>query len=175
MPKGKSWTQEETKKLLRLREAGKQVSVIAAELGKSREAVLQKIYRLGLKVVDTHEKGSSTTSEIILPRELPTVEEALKILAGALQALQQPGLPVHEVARFKSIIQGVSIYQELFADYVDYRGIEVDIIKLGEQYERLAKSRTGGQPLQKWGDASASAETETEQEPQTGADETESA
>jgi len=175
MPKGKSWTHEETKKLLRLREAGRQVSVIAAELGKSREAVLQKIYRLGLKVVDTHEMGSSTTSEIILPRELPTVEEALKILVGALQALQQTGLPAHEVARFKSIIQAVSIYQELFADYVDYRGIEAELIKLREGYERLAKSRTGEKPLQKEGDASASAEAESEQEPQTGAEETESA
>ena len=141
----------------------------------TREAVLQKIYRLGLKVVDTHKMGSSTTSEIILPAELPTVEEALKILVGALQALQQPGLPAHEVARFKSIIQAVNIYQELFADYVDYRGIEADLIKLGEQYERLAKSRTGEKPLQKQDDASASAETESEQELQTGADETESA
>lgn len=173
MPKGKSWTHEETKKLLRLREAGHQISVIAAEMGKSREAVLQKIYRLGLKVVETQKMGSSTTSEIILPVELPTVEEALKILVGALQALRQPGLPAHEVARFKTIIQAVSVYQELFADYVDYRGIEAELIKLREQYERLAKSRTGDQLPQKHGDASASAETESE--PQTGADETESA
>ena len=40
--------------------------------------------RLGLEVVDL--EGLRTTTSLKIPKELPTVEETLKMLAGALQA-----------------------------------------------------------------------------------------
>jgi hypothetical protein len=38
-----------------------------------------------------------------LPRELPSIEEALKLLAGALQAASQAGLDKVEVQRLQAI------------------------------------------------------------------------
>ena len=51
----------------------------------SQPRVRQKIRRLGLEVVDQDCSVWSTTSKLILPRELPSIEEALKLLAGALK------------------------------------------------------------------------------------------
>jgi predicted GTPase len=58
------------------------VAAIAARTGKTSQAVMKKLERLGLKVVDCKKPTSTTTSEMILPKELSTVEEALKIQAG---------------------------------------------------------------------------------------------
>lgn len=98
--------------------------------------------RLGLK--EREEEGHSksahpSSSCLILPKELPSVEEALKSLVHALKGLEAPNLETSEILRLRSIIQGVKIYKELFADYFDYRGIEVQLVRLSEKYERRAK------------------------------------
>ncbi len=103
-PKGVPWTREEEKQLLTLRTKGKTVSQLALKLGKSPDAVKQKLRRLGLKVVTQQNQGGSTTSELILPAELPSVEEALLILAAAVKALETPGLSKTEVFRLRSLI-----------------------------------------------------------------------
>ena len=54
----------------------------------------KKIDRLGLEVVDP--KGLRTTTSLKIPKELPTTEETLKMLAGALQAAIMPGMPALE-------------------------------------------------------------------------------
>jgi len=46
-----------------------------------RPRVRQKIRRLGLEVVDQDRSVCSTTSKLILPKELPSIEEALSALA----------------------------------------------------------------------------------------------
>ncbi|MEM0007719.1 MAG: hypothetical protein QXR89_05600 [Candidatus Bathyarchaeia archaeon] len=48
---------------------------IAAKMGKTKDAVLKKIERIGLKVVQPQSIGSTTTSELMMPKELPSVEE----------------------------------------------------------------------------------------------------
>jgi len=58
-------------------------------MGKSKQAIIKKAERLGLEVVKQQKpRKKSLTSSL----ELPSVEEALKILAGALKAAAQPGL-----------------------------------------------------------------------------------
>ena len=57
-----------------------------------RPRVRQKIRRLGLEAVDQNRSVWSTTSKLILPREFPSIEEALKLLAGALKRADQAGL-----------------------------------------------------------------------------------
>jgi hypothetical protein len=71
--------------------------------------------------------------DLKLPERLPSVEEALKVLSAAVEALRQPGLGRAEVSRLHNIIQGVKVYQELFAKYVDYRGLEVEVLELRRQ------------------------------------------
>ena len=139
MPKGKPWTIEEEKQLENLRTEGRKVSEIAAEMGKSEQAVMKKLQRLGLKVVQQRESYGTTTSELILPKELPSVEEALVLLAGAMAALKTPGLSKIEVMRLRSLIQASSAYQVKFAEYVDYRGLEKELIELERKYSEIVK------------------------------------
>jgi len=83
VPKGKPWSIEEESALKQLVTAGHPLETIAEKLGKPDEAVRQKIRRLGLEVVDQNRSVWSTTSKLILPKELPSIEEALKLLADA--------------------------------------------------------------------------------------------
>ena len=68
-----------------------------------------------------------------LPERLPSVEEQLKVLNEAIQALRQPGLSRAEASRLHNIIVGVKVYQELFAKFVDYCGLESEVLELRRQ------------------------------------------
>lgn len=139
MPKGKPWTVAEERKLQDLRTENLKVSEIAAVMGKSEQAIMKKLQRMGMKVVPPQTSTGSNASELILPKELPSMEEALVMLAGAMNALKTPGLSKTEVTRLRSLIQATSVYQVKFAEYVDYRGIEKHLIQLDRKYEELNK------------------------------------
>lgn len=143
MPKGKPWTIEEEKQLRQMLKVNKSIGVIAGALGKSVDSVRKKIARLELVVVVQPKSKRTTTSNLVLPEDLPTVKEQLRVLSAALKELETPGLDQSEVLRLRSIIQGVKIYQELFVDYVDYRGIEAELMELRQKYEELAKEAEG--------------------------------
>ena len=133
--KGKPWTVEEEKRLKRMLEAKKSVRVIAKAMGKTRDCVRKKIERLGIEVVVHAENQSrTTTSNFVLPKELPSVEEALKILAAAMTALQTSGLDKTEVLRLRSLIQAASAYQAKVAEFIDYCGIEAELLDLREKF-----------------------------------------
>jgi hypothetical protein len=124
-------------------EAGESIETIAAKLKKTPEAVLKKAKRLGLKVVVSKRRQKTTTSEIKLPAELPSVEEALKILAGALDAASKPGLDRVEVQRLQVVATLARTYKELLADYIGYRQIEAKLTELEAKYAKLAaKAKT---------------------------------
>ncbi len=138
MVKGKPWTVEEEKQLQQMLQSNKSVRVIAKALGKTRDCVRMKITRLGLEVVVQGKSERTTTTNLQLPSDLPSIEEELKKLSAALTALEQPGLEQAETLRLRSIIQGVKIYKELFEDFVDYRGFEAEVL---EVKRRLAEER----------------------------------
>ena len=81
-----------------------------------------KISRLGLVVVvrriqqtttsnkQRKKTGCLSTTNFELPEELPSVEEALKILVAAMNALETPDLSKTEVLRLRSIIQAAGVY-----------------------------------------------------------------
>ncbi len=71
--------------------------------------------------------------DLKLPERLPSVEEELKILAAAVEGLRQPGLSRSEVSRLHNIIVGVKVYQELFVKFVDYCGLEAEVLELRRQ------------------------------------------
>jgi hypothetical protein len=64
-------------------QADKSVRVIAKAIGKTRDCIRKKIAHLGLEVVDEEKKNLSTTTSLVMPKELPIVEEALKDLVEA--------------------------------------------------------------------------------------------
>jgi hypothetical protein len=138
VPKGKPWKVKEELLLKQLINSGERMDVIAAKMGKSKNAVYLKARRLGLKEEVTKHGISSSSNEIELPPELPSVETALKILAGALEKAKQPNLTRTEIQRLNAIVNLVHTYQDLLAEYIDYRGIERKLVDLEAKYARLA-------------------------------------
>ena len=119
------------------------VTEIVQLMDKSSDAVKQKLRRLGLKVVTLENDDGSTTSssELILPDDLPSIEMTLLKLAAAMKALEDPKLTKTDIMRLRTFIQTSTIYQKRFAEYVDYRRNERKVIVMDELFERLKKSR----------------------------------
>jgi hypothetical protein len=104
---------------------------------KTYAAVLKKCERLGLEVDDT--KRLRTSTSIPMPKDLPSIEEALKRLAGALEVACSPGLSKVEVQRLQVVATLARTYKDILADYLDYRGVEAELLELKETYAELAK------------------------------------
>ncbi len=136
--KGKPWAPEQEKKLRELFESKVPLKTVAAELGLTEQAVKIKCERFGLVEVGQTPTQRTTTS-IVLPKELFRVEEALKMLAGALKVGCERGLDKVEVQRLQVVSTIARAYIEKFAEYVDYRRIEKDLVELRKKYEELAK------------------------------------
>ena len=110
MARGKPWSVEDERQLRQLLTEKKSMRSIAKVLGKSLTSVQMKASRLGLVVVDEGEKNTPSTTtfdKLILPDELPSIEEELKTLVGALKGLETPKLDKTDVLRLHNIIQGV--------------------------------------------------------------------
>ncbi len=139
MPKGKPWTRAQEDKLRNLIKVKLPLNVIAETLGKSLDAVRNKCSRLGLEVV-VGQNFSAPTTSLELPKELLTVEGSLLVLRGAMKTLEQPGLDKTEILRLRSLIMASKIYLEKFAEYVNYRGLESELLELREKFGKLRKS-----------------------------------
>jgi hypothetical protein len=82
---------------------------------------------------------------LVSAKELPTVEEVLMKLAGALANLEQPGLNRSETARFKTLVQAVEKYEKLYVDYARYKALDGRLIELEEKYFDLVKKQQKAQ------------------------------
>ena len=145
MTKGKAWTRDEEEKLRDLIAKGQNVASMAKILGKSKAAIYSKLDKLGVVLKEENtpaRKGLFSSSQMKLPRELPSIEKAMKRLIRALNALEKPGLDIVEVQRLRGIIQGVKIYKDIFADYVDYRAVEDMLLDLRQKYGQLVEKTT---------------------------------
>jgi hypothetical protein len=127
------WTIQEEMDLKALVEGNANVEEIAGKLQKTPGAVIVKAQRLGLQL---QVKGYVDTS-ILLPRELPSVEEATKILAGALRASVKPGLNRLEVQRLQVVANISKAYKELVVDYAHYHDVELKLKEMEEQNAQL--------------------------------------
>jgi hypothetical protein len=76
-------------------------------------------------------------TSIPLPRQLPSIEETLKILAGALKESTQPGLDRLEVQRIQATATLAKTYKEILTDYINYRGIEQKLKEMEQENARL--------------------------------------
>jgi hypothetical protein len=167
--RGKPWCVDEERRLRLLLQEGKSFREIAEIMGKSLVSVKAKSFNLGLKSVvvatdvlqNSVASSAAATSPLVggaavapepvkagvvsgvkleLAGELPTVKEELKILAAAVDALNQPGLSRSEASRLQKVIFGVKAYQELFVKAVNYEGLEKEVLelrkRLGEEIDR---------------------------------------
>jgi hypothetical protein len=140
--RGKPWSVEEEKQLKALVDAKTSIEVVAAKLGRRPDAVMIKCKRLKIEVVVA--KGYTTTTSIVVPKELPSVEEALKKLAGALNAACKPGLDKVEVQRLQVVATLARTYKDILVDYINYRAIEVKLVELEANYAKLLAEKTKG-------------------------------
>lgn len=161
--RGKQWSVDEERQLRQLVEDGRSVDEISKVMGKSVLSVKAKLFNSGLNklrvatiVGGTVATTTATTTtpaatplggsggevafvpvcvggDLKLPERLPSVEEELKILAAAVEGLRQPGLSRSEQARLHYIIEGVKAYQGLFTKYVNYEGLEAEVLELRRQ------------------------------------------
>lgn len=141
MPKGLPWTVEEEAQLRKLIEAKTPIDVIAPTLGRTAPAILVKCQRLGIVATDY-----VTTTTLPLPAELPSVEETLKKLAGALEAASAPGLSKVEVQRLQVVATLARAYKEILADYLNYREVEAKLNDMEAKYATLLESKVSGAP-----------------------------
>jgi len=133
------WKKDDVEKLRRLVKGKQSWQVIAAELERSVDAVRMKAKRLGLSVVVDRGRGSTTTND--LPEELPSVEEALKVLARVLKAFDEPGLEMSEVQRLQAMVSTIRTYEGMLANYMRYREIEKRLVGLEAKYARLVREK----------------------------------
>jgi hypothetical protein len=146
--KGKPWSVEDEKKLKDWVTSGVSVDapVFSFDGQYTKDAIYKKIERLGLEVVDEEKKNLSTTTSLELPAELPSVEETLLKLSAVLAALEKPGLEKSDILRLRGIIAGAKVYKELLADYINYRGLEAELLELREKYAEISKKTQGVPP-----------------------------
>jgi len=142
--KGKPWSVEEEKQLRELVESGESLNIIAPKMKKSKQAIRRKIERLGLEVVGQKPVDSrTTTSNVVLPKELISAEDALKMLVGALKMACTPGLSKVEVQRLQIVANLARTYSEKLQEYLDLRGLEQRLFELEGKYAELAKKAKG--------------------------------
>ncbi|MGD6851871.1 MAG: hypothetical protein ACQCN6_07425 [Candidatus Bathyarchaeia archaeon] len=143
MTKGLQWSVEEEIQLKKLMQAKTPLSAVAATLGRSAQAILVKCQRLGLEPT-----GHETTLALPLPAELPSVEETLKKLAGALEAASAPGLSKVEVQRLQVVATLSRAYQEILGNYLNYREVETKLNDMEAKYAALLESKNNAtQPV----------------------------
>jgi hypothetical protein len=149
MTKGKPWPIEDERKLKDWFTSGTtDIRVLTFSFGGdyTEQGVRHKLVRLGLL---KEEGGQSwvapcpSPSNLELRGELPSVEETLKTLADALEALKASGLKRDDILRLRGIISGAKIYKELIADYINYRRLEAELLEWRNKYEALAKEVQG--------------------------------
>jgi non-homologous end joining protein Ku len=103
-----------------------------------------KCQRLGLRI----RTKDYVQAPVYLPRDLPSVEEALKMLAGALKSSLKPGLGRVEVQRLQAVATISKTYKELLVDYINYREIETKLKEMQELNAQLLKERSQSVPSQ---------------------------
>ncbi len=136
MTNRKRWAIQEETELKTLVEGNATVDEIAGKLQKTPGAVILKCQRLGLKL----QTQGYVCSSVLLPKELPSVEEALKMLAGALKASIKPGLNRLDVQRLEAVANISKTYKDLLSDYVHYRDVERKLKEMEEQNAQLKQA-----------------------------------
>jgi hypothetical protein len=133
---GKVWTSEQEAALRALVEQKSNIDLIASKLGKTPKAVITKCQRMGLEL----DSGGYVNTSVSIPKELPSVEETARILAGAMKASVKSGLSRVEVQRLQTVANISKAYKELIVDFVHYREVEAKLNMVVEQNAKLQQA-----------------------------------
>ena len=145
MPKKYYWTREEEAKLLELFKGGlTDPKELAKKLDRTPGAIQKKLERLGVVVVQEKlGKRKTTTTETTVPlsKDLLTHEQALKILAGALELLRQSGQDKLELQRLRILVDAVQTYDSVLEKLEKWVQIEQRLLEMDEKIAELQKAK----------------------------------
>ena len=136
MAKKYYWTRAQEAKLREL--WGKGVTnfeVLAKELGRTSGAVQKKVERLSLS------PPVQTTTTVPVSKDLLTHEQALKILAGSLAALQQPGQDKLELQRLRILVDAIHTYDSVLEKFERWAEIETRFLEMAKKIQELEKAQ----------------------------------
>lgn len=145
MPKKYYWTCAEEAKLLELFKAGlTDPKALAEKLDRTPGAVQKKLERLGALVVvkkKSQKSKTTTTASVPLGKDLLTHEQVLKILAGALKLLRQPGLDKLELKRLRILVDAIQTYDSVLEKFERWVEIEDRFLEMDKKIEELEKAK----------------------------------
>jgi len=106
------WTREEEVNLLELVKKGiTDPQILAKEFDRKPLAVERKLQRMG--VVVSKRKIQKTTTTVPLSPNLLTHEQALRMLAGALDLLRKPGQDKLELQLLRVLVDALQAYDSV--------------------------------------------------------------
>jgi len=132
----RKWRAEEEQELLRLWREGTSVEALAEKYKRTPDAIKMKLKRLGVDIVAAK---IEITGPLEIPKELPSLEEVLLLLAGALKKAAEPGLGKTELQRLGVIADLYKAYADGLERYVGYRKIEEKLLEMEKKYAELAR------------------------------------
>jgi hypothetical protein len=135
---GKPWKREDEKRLIEMRQQGVSIQVMAERFNLKPDAIRMKLKRLGVVV---QQKKQRTTTRELVPNELKTHEEALKILVGAIEALRKPGLDKLELQRLRILVDSIQSYDSVLEKFERWTEIESRFLEMDKKITELQKSQ----------------------------------
>jgi len=134
------WTRAEEAKLLELWTKGiTDFDVLAKELNRKPLGVKRKLERMG--VVVGKSTGQRTTTTAIVDKGLLTHEQALKILAGAIEALRKPGQDKLELQRLRILVDTIHTYDGVLEKFERWVEIESRFLEMDKKIAELEKAK----------------------------------
>ncbi len=134
------WTRQDETKLLDLWKKGiNNLDVLGKELNRKPSAIKKKLERLGVVVVS--QKIHRTTTSEIAAKDLLTHEEALKLLAGALNALRVPGQDKMELQRLRILVDAIQAYDSVLEKFERWSQIEQALLEMDRKIGELQKGQ----------------------------------
>ncbi len=134
------WTRQDETKLLDLWKKGiNNLDVLGKELNRKPGAIKKKLERLGVVVVS--QKIHRTTTSEIASKDLLTHEEALKLLAGALNALREPGQDKMELQRLRILVDAIQAYDSVLEKFERWSQVEQALLEMDRKIRELQKGQ----------------------------------
>ena len=136
------WSRQEEAKLLKLWEKGERdLKVLGKELDRKPEAIEKKLGRLGVVVVREKKIQQTTTTEVKVSRGLLTHEEALKLLAGALNLLRKKGQNKMELQRLRILVHAIQAYDSVLEKFEHWVLLENRLVEMERKIRELQKNQ----------------------------------
>jgi len=133
------WTRAEEAELLGLWKKGvTDFELLGKELGRKPRAIEMKLKRLGVVVLK--QKIRHTTTTAIRDKDLLTHKQALRILAGAIEALRKPGQDKLELQRLRILIDGLQTYDSVLEKFERWVEIEARLLEMDKKIAGLKKA-----------------------------------